>query len=86
MKHLQTSVDAEIIFNSAPYIQYQQIKLNNNFKTYLEGTLISEQILRTGIKSTSYQKTYDFVRGGQSHIVAFRVANQQFSFLGVSPI
>ena len=54
--NLPTAIDAEIIFNSAPYIQYEQIKLNYTFRTYLEGTLISEHILRTGIKTTPYQK------------------------------
>ena len=34
-------VDAEIIFTDAPYIQYEQIKLDNNFRTYLESTLMS---------------------------------------------
>lgn len=42
-------VDTEIIFQSAPYIQYKQIQLDDNYKTYLETTLISELSLRTGI-------------------------------------
>ena len=34
-------VDTEIIFQSAPYIQYEQIQLDDSYKTYLETTLIS---------------------------------------------
>ena len=45
-------VDTEIIFQLAPYIQYKQIQLDDNYKTYLETTLISELSLRTGIKKT----------------------------------
>lgn len=45
-------VDTEIIFQSAPYIQYKQIQLDDNYKTYLETILISELSLRTGIKKT----------------------------------
>ena len=82
--NLPTSVDAEIIFNSAPYIQYDQIKLDDSFKKYLEGTLISEHVLRTEIKPIPYLKTYEIVRGSQSHIVNFRGANKQFSFLEIS--
>ena len=56
---LPTSVDVTIIFTSAPYILYEQFKLDDNFRTYLEGTIISEHVLRTGIKSTPYQKSFD---------------------------
>lgn len=45
-------VDKEIIFQSAPYIQYEQIQLDDSYKTYLEAKLISELSLRTGIKKT----------------------------------
>ena len=55
---LLASVDASMIFTSASGIMYEQFKLDNNFRTYLEGTLISEHVLRTGIKSTPYQKPF----------------------------
>ena len=32
-------IDAEIIFHSAPYIQYEQFQLDDNFRTYLETAL-----------------------------------------------
>ena len=31
---LPRTVDAEIIFTSAPYIMYEQMKLDNNYQTY----------------------------------------------------
>ena len=44
-----TNLDAEIIFTDAPFIQYEQIKLNNNFIAYSESSLLLENNLRTGI-------------------------------------
>ena len=60
---LPTSVDAAVIFTSSPYIQYEQFQLDNNFKTYLEGTLQSDHVLRMGIKPTPYQKLNKLVVG-----------------------
>ena len=82
--NLPASVDAEIINNLAPYIQYEQIELDDNFRTYLEGTLISKHVFRSGTKTTPYQKTYKIVRGTQSHVADFRGSNKKFSFLQIS--
>lgn len=49
---MPSDADAKMIFRSAHYIQYEQVQLNNNYKLYLETTLISERALRTGIKNT----------------------------------
>ena len=46
--------DAEIIFTSAPCIMYEQLKLDNNQRTYLECVMLSERVLRTVIKPTPY--------------------------------
>ena len=46
-------IDASIIFMSAPYIMYEQFKLDDNFSAYLEGKLISEHVLRRGSKQTT---------------------------------
>ena len=34
-----THQDTKTIFHNAPYTQYKQIKLNNNFRKYLETSL-----------------------------------------------
>ena len=41
-------------------------------------------MLRTGIKSTPFQKTFETNTGIQSHIVEFKGANKQFSFIEIS--
>ena len=48
---LPRTVDAEIILTSAPYIMYEQFELDDNFRTCLEGTLLSEHVLGTGIRA-----------------------------------
>ena len=37
-------VDAEIIFTKAPYIQYEQILLDKNFRQHLETIMVSKKI------------------------------------------
>ena len=46
--------------------------------------MISEHMLRTGIKPTPYQKSFKLVTGTQSRVVNFHGPNEQFSFLGIS--
>ena len=45
---IPNSVDAKIILESTSYILYHQFDLDDTFRTYLEGTMISENNLRTG--------------------------------------
>ena len=47
-----TEPDATAYWNSIPYIQYELVKLNDNFDTYISKALKSKRVLRTGIKPT----------------------------------
>ena len=78
------TVTAEIIFTSAPYILFQQFQLDNNFCTHLETMLISNRALRTGIKPTPHQKSYEKNTGFQSFVVHCRGANKQIFLLSIS--
>ena len=60
---------------------YDQFKLEDNYRTHLEGIMISNNILRTGIQVTPYQKSYEMVRRSQSRTVTFQALVRQFSFL-----
>ena len=51
---LSMSLDADVVFTWAPYIMYKQFQLDDNFETYLEGTMQSKNVLRTGVKETLY--------------------------------
>ena len=81
---LPNTVEAKIILDSAPYILYQQFELDDNFRTYLEGVMISENHLRTGIKKTPLQKSYEMIAGSQSRTEMFNNTFKQFSFLEIS--
>ena len=46
--------------------------------------MVSENLLRTGIRKTPLQKSYELVRGAQSKTITFNNAFKQFSFLEIS--
>ena len=62
------------------YIQYELVKLNDTFDAYLRKALQSKRVLRTGIKPTPYQKSYEVNVGTQTNVVEFKGVNKQFSF------
>ena len=62
---------------------YEKFKLGNNFRTYLKGLMLSEHVLRTGIKPTPYQKSFKLVTGTESRVADFQTANRQVSFLAI---
>ena len=45
--------------------------------------MLSERVLRTGLKPTPYQ-SFELVVGSDSRVVNFQPANKQFSFLTIS--
>ena len=51
---------------------YEQFKLDDNFRTYLEGVLLSEHVLRAGIQATPYQMFFELVAGTESQVVEFK--------------
>ena len=46
---IPNETDAKRIFHEEPYLQYEQFKLNGNFRKHLVSTLISKNALKTGI-------------------------------------
>ena len=79
-----TDPDATVYRNSIPYIQHELVKLNNTFDAYIRKSLHSKRVLRTGIKPTPYQKSYEVNVGTQTNVVEFKGVNKQFSFLEIS--
>ena len=78
------TVDAKIILDSVPYLLYHQFSLEDTYRSYLEGAMVSAQVLRTGLKFSPYQKSYELVAGSQSKTFTFTNAFKQFSFLEFS--
>ena len=83
---LPRSAYAEVVFTGVLYIMHEQFQSDNNLKTYLEGTLQLEQVLRTRIKPIPYQKPFELIRGTESRVVNFTNANKQFSFFAISSV
>ena len=79
-----TSVNAKIILESGPYLLFYQFSLEDTYRAYFEGAMISNQVLRTGIKYSPYQKSYELVAGSQSKTFTFTNAFKQFAFLEFS--
>ena len=75
--------DAQIIFTKAPFIQYEQILLDKNFRQHLETIMFSKKILRMGAQKTPLQKTYEISKGTDSLNVEFLGSNRQFSWLEI---
>ena len=78
------SVDTKIILTSTPYILYEQFKIDNSYRTYLQGIMISNNDLRTEIQPTPYQESYEMVNRSQSRTVTFEPSVMQFYFLEFS--
>ena len=76
--------DAEIIFTRAPFIQYEQILLDKNFRQHLETIMVSKKILRMGAQKTPIQKTYEIQTGSDSLNVEFLGSNRQFDWIEIS--
>ena len=76
--------DAEIIFTRAPFVKYEQILLDKNFRQHLETIMVSKKILRMGAQKTPIQKTYEIQKGSDSLNVEFLGANRQFDWIEIS--
>ena len=76
--------DVQIIFTKAPYIQYEQILLDKNFRQYLETIMVSKKILRKGTQKTPMQKTYEINTGQDFIDEELLGANKQFDWLEIS--
>ena len=63
--------NAQIIFHDHPYIQYQQILLDDHFLTYLNASLRSKTVLRMGVFNAPYQQSFEMTVGAQYRKVNF---------------
>ena len=81
---LPNTVDAKIIIDSTPYLLSYQFNLDDVYRMYFELAMVSENLLRTGIRKTPLQKSYELVAGAQSKTITFNNAFKQFSFLEIS--
>ena len=81
---LPNTIDAKIIIDSTPYLLYYQFDSDDVYRTYFKSAMISENLLRTGIRKNPLQESYELVAGPQSKTITFNNAFKQFSFLEIS--
>ena len=76
--------NTKLIFTKAPFIQYEQILLDKNFRQYIETIMISKKILRMGIQKALIQKRYEIFVGSDCLAIEFYGLNRQFDWLELS--
>ena len=76
--------DVKIIFTKGPYVQYEQILLDKNFRQYLEIIMVSKKIMRMGTQKIPLQKTYEINVGQDSIDIDFLDAKRQFDWIELS--
>ena len=76
--------DVKIIFTKAPFVQYEQILLDKNFRQYLETIMFPKKNLRMGAQKIPMQKTYDINVGQDALDIDFLGTNRQFDWLELS--
>ena len=76
--------DVAILLTRVPFIQYEQILLDKNFRQHLETIMVSKKIIRMGAQKTLIQKTYEIKTGSDSLNVEFLGANRQFDWIEIS--
>ena len=76
--------NVQILHHDTPYISYQQLSLDDNYKTYFNITLLSKMALRTGVQFSAYQQSFEVNIGTESVNVNFQVANRQFAWIEIS--
>ena len=72
-----------MIWHDTPFIEYEQLRLNSNFRQYLETSVIPKKIFRMGTQKTSLQKWNELAVGAQSYSVEFIAAHKEFDWLEI---
>ena len=62
--------------HKAPFIQYEQLLLDKNFRQYLETIVVSKEILRMRTQEFPLQKTYKINVGVDSIEIDFLISNK----------
>ena len=78
--------DVEILFTWAPFVQYEQILLDKNFRQHLETIMVSKKIIRMGVQKTPIQKTYEIKPSSDLLNIEFLGANRQFDWIEISVV
>lgn len=78
------SPDAKIVFTKTPFIQYEQLLLDNSFRQYLETIMVYKKILRMRAQKTPIQKTHEINIVKKSLNIDFSGSNRKFDWIELS--
>ena len=79
-----TNPGAKMICQASPIIQYEQIRLNDLQKQYLEIALAFKKVFRTRLQTPLLKISYKLVIGVQPYTISFGVANKKIDWLEIS--
>ena len=51
--------DAQILWHNTPFIQYEQIRLDDKFRMYYATALMSKKVFQVDVQKISYQKLFE---------------------------
>ena len=51
--------DVQILWHNTPFIQYEQIRLDDKFRMYYAAALMSKKIFQVDVQKISYQKLFE---------------------------
>ena len=51
--------DVQILWHNTPFIQYEQIRLDDKFRMYYATALMSKKIFQVDVQKISYQKLFE---------------------------
>ena len=80
-KTIPDAPDAQILWHDTPYIQYEQIRLDDKFRMYYETVLLSRKVFQVDVQKIYYQKLFKLGRGMSNYSVVFLAANRQLDWL-----
>ena len=55
--------DAKILWHNTPFIQYEQIRLDDKFRLYYATALMSKKVFQVDVQKISYQKLFELEIG-----------------------
>ena len=54
---------AKILWHNTPFIQYEQIRLDDKFRLYYATALMSKKVFQVDVQKISYQKLFELEIG-----------------------
>ena len=59
VKTIPDAPDAQILWHNTPYIQYEQIRVDDKFRMYYETALLSSKVFQVDVQKISNQKLFE---------------------------